>query len=88
MTIRLCLIYNYYYAKNIVVSRKRPLEESAEEATEKCPRLESNYASGTNSTVPHSVDTASNNPLMKHGPKLPAFYTHQPEVPEGTWVSA
>ena len=26
-----------------------------------------------------------NTPLMKHRPKLAAFYSHQPEVPEGTW---
>ena len=26
-----------------------------------------------------------NTPLMKHRPKLAVFYSHQPEVPEGTW---
>ena len=25
------------------------------------------------------------NPLLRHRPKLAAFYSHQPEVPEGTW---
>ena len=32
-----------------------------------------------------SIDLAKINPLMKHRPKLAAFYSHQPEVPEGTW---
>ena len=51
----------------------------------KHPRLESSRASEPNSTNPHSVDLAVDNPLMKHRPKLAAFYSHQPEVPEGTW---
>ena len=32
-----------------------------------------------------SIDLAKINPLMMHRPKLAAFYSHQPEVPEGTW---
>ena len=61
------------------------MEKSTEEAAEKHPRLESGRASEPNSTNPHSVDLAIDNPLMKHRPKLAAFYSHQPEVPEGTW---
>ena len=60
------------------------MEKSTEEAAEKRPCLESNI-SETNSTNPHSADLAINNPLMKHRPKLAAFYSHQPEVPEGAW---
>ena len=59
--------------------------KSSEEAAEKRPCLESSKASEPNSTNPHSVDPAVDNPLMKHRPKLAAFYSHQPEVPEGTW---
>ena len=61
------------------------MEKSTEEAAEKHPRLESSKASEPNTTSPHSVDLAVDNPLMKHRPKLAAFYSHQPEVPEGTW---
>ena len=61
------------------------MEKSTEEAAEKHPCLESSKASEPNSTNPHSVDLAVDNPLMKHRPKLAAFYSHQPEVPEGTW---
>ena len=61
------------------------MEKSTEEAAEKYPRLESSKASEPNSTNPHPVDPAVDNPLMKHRPKLAAFYSHQPEVPEGAW---
>ena len=61
------------------------MEKSTEEAAEKHPRLESSRASEPNTTSPHSVDLAIDNPLMKHRPKLAAFYSHQPEVPEGAW---
>ena len=61
------------------------MEKSTEEAAEKHPRLESSKASEPNSTNPHSADLAIDNPLMKHRPKLAAFYSHQPEVPEGAW---
>ena len=61
------------------------MEKSTEEAAEKHPRPESSKASEPNTTSPHSVDLAVDNPLMKHRPKLAAFYSHQPEVPEGTW---
>ena len=61
------------------------MEKSTEEAAEKHPRLESSKASEPNTTNPHLVDLAVDNPLMKHRPKLAAFYSHQPEVPEGTW---
>ena len=40
----------------------------------------------TNVVDSHSANVAvDNNPLLKHRPKLAAFYSHQPEVPEGTW---
>ena len=61
------------------------MEKSTEEAAEKHPRLESSKASEPNTTSPHPVDLAIDNPLMKHRPKLAAFYSHQPEVPEGAW---
>ena len=61
------------------------MEKSTEEAAEKHPRLESSKASEPNTTSPHSVDLAVDNPLMKHRPKLATFYSHQPEVPEGAW---
>ena len=61
------------------------MEKSSEEPAEKHPRLESSKASEPNSTDLHSVDLAVDTPLMKHRPKLAAFYSHQPEVPEGTW---
>ena len=61
------------------------MEKSTEEAAEKYPRLESGKASETNSTNPHSADLDTDEPLMKHRPKLATFYSHQPEVPEGTW---
>ena len=32
-----------------------------------------------------SIELTKINPLLKHRPKLAAFYSHQPEVPEGTW---
>jgi ATP-dependent RNA helicase DHX33 len=32
-----------------------------------------------------NVSIARGSTLMKHGPKLAAVYSHQPEVPEGTW---
>ena len=69
----------------IVVCRKRPLEKSTEEAAEKHPHLESGRASEPNSTNPHSADLATDEPLMKHRPKLAEFYSNQPEVPEGAW---
>ena len=71
---------------NIVVSRKRPSEKSTEEVSEKRPHLESS-ASEANSVnlLIVSIDLAKINSLMKHRPKLAAFYSHQPEVPEGTW---
>ena len=60
------------------------MEKSTEEAAEKRPCLESS-SSETNSANCHSVDLAIDKPLMKHRPKLAAFYSHQPEVPEDTW---
>ena len=55
------------------------------EAAEKHPRLEGEH-SGTNDIDSHSANVAvDNNPLLKHRPKLAAFYSHQPEVPGGTW---
>ena len=33
----------------------------------------------------HSANLVRDNPLLKHRPKLAAFYSHQPEVPEDTW---
>ena len=60
------------------------MEKSTEKAAEKRPCLESN-ASETNSVSPHLVELVKLNPLMKHRPKLAAFYSYQPEVPEGTW---
>ena len=89
MTIQVGAICNYYVLRmftfnNLVVRHKRPLEKSSEEAAEKRPFLESN-ASETDSNIPHSLDVAVDNLLIKHRPKLAAFYSHQPEVPEGTW---
>ena len=71
---------------NIVVSRKRPLEKSTEEASGKRPHLESS-ASETNSVniLLLSIELTKINPLLKHRQKLAAFCSHQPEVPEGTW---
>ena len=71
---------------NIVVSRKRPLEKSTEEASGKRPHLESS-ASKTNSVniLLVSIELTKINPLLKHRQKLAAFCSHQPEVPEGTW---
>ena len=60
------------------------MEKSTEEAAEKRPCLESS-SSETNNINPPLVTVAIDNPLMKHRPKLAAFYSHQPEVPEGTW---
>ena len=61
------------------------MEKSTEEAAEKHPCLESGRASEPNSTNPHSADLATDEPLMKHRPKLAEFYSNQPEVPEGAW---
>ena len=61
------------------------MEKPAEEVAEKRPCLEGDHPSETNSISPRSLAVATNNPLMKHRPKLAAFYSHQPEVPEGTW---
>ena len=61
------------------------MEKSTEEAAEKHPCLESSKASEPNTTDLHSVDLAIDNPLMEHRPQLAAFYSHQPEVPEGAW---
>ena len=71
------------------------MERLTEEAAEKHPCLESSSASETSSINPPSITVAVDNlfsgmhnmllPLMKHRPKLTAFYSHQPEVPEGTW---
>ena len=69
---------------HVVVSRKHPLEKSTEEASKKHPRLESS-ASETSSVNPHLVELVKLNPLMKHRPRLAAFYSHQPEVPEDAW---
>ena len=74
------------YYNTLVVRQKHPLEKSksTDETSEKRPCLEYNN-SETNSANPHSMDLAMNTPLMKHRPKLAAFYSHQPEVPEGAW---
>ena len=74
------------YYNTLVVRQKRPLEKSksTDETSEKRPCLECNN-SETNSANPHSADLATDEPLMKHRPKLAAFYSHQPEVPEGAW---
>ena len=61
------------------------MEKSTEEAAEKHPHLESGRASEPNSTNPHSAELATDEPLMKHRPKLAEFYSNQPEVPEGAW---
>ena len=75
------------YSANItnpVVLEKHPLEKLAEEVAEKRPRLEEH--SETNDVDSHSANVAiDNNPLLKHRPNLDAFYSNQPEVPEGTW---
>ena len=70
---------------NSVICKKRSLEKLAEEPAEKRPRLEGEY-SKISIVDSHSANVAiDNNPLLKHRPKLSAFYSHQPEVPEGTW---
>ena len=81
MTKRCCCDNNFKY---IVICAKRPLEKSAEEeAAEKHPRLEGGPSEADGDS--HSANVAHRNPLLKHRPKLAAFYSHQPEVPEGTW---
>ena len=61
------------------------MEKSPEEAAEKHPRLEGEYCK-TSDIDSHLANAAiDNNSLLKHRPKLSAFYSHQPEVPEGTW---
>ena len=61
------------------------MEKSPEEAAEKHPRLEGEYCK-TSDIDSHLANAAiDNNLLLKHRPKLSAFYSHQPEVPEGTW---
>ena len=50
------------------------------------PPLEHIPNLATNVVDSHSANVAVNiNPLLKQGSKLAAFYSHQPEVPEGTW---
>ena len=68
---------------NPVVCEKRPLEKLAEQTVEK---LEGER-SETNDVDYHSANVAAidSNPLLKHRPNLDAFYSNQPEVPEGTW---
>ena len=69
------------------------MERLTEEAAEKHPCLESSTASETSSINPPSITvdnlfSGMHNtllPLMKHRPKLTAFYSHHPEVPKGTW---
>ena len=62
------------------------MEKSAEEPPEKHPRLEGgpSEADGDSrsANVAHRVYMY---PLLKHRPKLAAFYLRQPEVPDGTW---
>ena len=61
------------------------MEKSVEEeASEKRPCLEGgpNEADGDSHSANVAIDS---NPLLKHRPKLSAFYLRQPEVPEGTW---
>ena len=60
------------------------MEKSTEEAAEKRPCLE-NSTSETSGISLHLVTVARDNPLIRHRPKLAAFYSRQPEVPEGTW---
>ena len=61
------------------------MEKLAEEAAEKHPRLEGEH-SETNDVDSHSANVAIDNSLLlKHRPKLAAFYSHQPEVPVDTW---
>ena len=62
------------------------MEKSAEEEpVEKRPRLEGEH-SETNDVDSHSANVVvDNNPLLKHRPKLAAYYSHQPEVPEDAW---
>ena len=50
------------------------MEKLAEEAAEKRPRLE---------REPSKTSVVDSH--LKHRPRLSAFYSHQPEVPEGTW---
>ncbi|MCG8623021.1 MAG: hypothetical protein MJE68_13630, partial [Proteobacteria bacterium] len=73
--------------KYIVIRAKHPLEKSAEEkAAKKCPRLEGGPSEADGDS--HSANVAHRvymYPLLKHRPKLAAFYLRQPEVPEGTW---
>ena len=63
------------------------MEKSAgEEAAEKHPRLEGGSSEADGDS--HSANVAHRvymYPLLKHRPKLAAFYLRQPEVPEGTW---
>ena len=47
-----------------------------------CLEISASEISNINS---HSLNVATDSPLMKHRPKLAAFYLRQPEVPEGTW---
>ena len=58
------------------------MEKSTEEVAEKRPCLESNASETKNSVNSRLIEL---NPLMKHRPKLAAFYSHQPEVPEDAW---
>ena len=60
------------------------MEKSPEGVAEKHPRLEGEH-SVTNDVDSHPANVAIDNPLLKRRPKLSAFYSHQPEVPEGTW---
>ena len=60
------------------------MENSDEGAAEKRPRLEGKHSETTCDNF-HSAGSAIENPLMEHKPKLAAYYSHQPEVPEGTW---
>ena len=69
---------------HVVICAKRPLEKLAEEQAEKRPQLEGGPSEADGDS--HSANVAiDSNPLLKHRPKLAAFYLRQPEVPEGTW---
>ena len=61
------------------------MEKLAEEPAEKHPRLEGEH-SETNDIDSHSANVAiDDNPLLKHRPKLAAYYSHQPEIPQDAW---
>ena len=59
------------------------MEKSAEEPAEKRPRLEGGLSEAEGDS--HSANVAIDNNLLKHRPKLSAYYSHQPEIPQDAW---